>query len=252
MANTGERYLSDGVTVRCQGVSKGRLRERREQTGNYDLTSDDVWPELQCIRAALPGAYACKWHGGASIGAQNHHIIPAAIPDAIREKVEILLRNPDYINRHQEIVFLQARWMELVEDTAIAGGGKEAWEQVLEATDLIEKGQVARGVDMIRRIADNPAYISEVWDEIRATMKHLESMTRTQVTTAQTLGQMMTAEQTMSLIEQIFESNLRLVEKHIKDPTVAKNFLLDLAGELRKFADTRALGTFEALGGGDY
>ena len=69
---SGIRYMSDGLTHRCQGISKTRLRRARIEQNKEDpklYPSDDFWPECQCGKPAMmtPGAglYACKFHGGA-------------------------------------------------------------------------------------------------------------------------------------------------------------------------------------------
>lgn len=245
----GQRFLGDGVTIRCHGVSKTRLRERREELGNPDLTSDDVWPELQCSRGAMPGAYACKFHGGASLGVKRAETINDILPIPLRNALELVLNNPDYMNRKQEMDQLVARNVQLFETMQGHEGGLTSWEIVDDACELLERGEVVKGLATLKVAKDNMLREYGAWDEVRENMALLDRLTRTQVSTAKTMQQMMTTEQAMVMVEKVFQINIDAVERFIEDESIARKFINYISGELRKFNDLRALGTIEAVAG---
>lgn len=249
LENSGQRYLGDGATIRCHAVSKTRLRERREELDDPELTSDDVWPELQCTRGAEPGAYACKYHGGRSVGVKRAETINDIMPIPLREKMDLVMRSPDYMNRYQEMAQLLARNALLFESMQGHEGGLASWEMVDDALALIEKGELVKGSALLRIAKENMMNEFGAWDEVRENMALLDRLTRTQMSTAKEMRQMMTTEQAMVMVEKMFQINIDAVELFIIDQDVKRKFVNYVSGELRKFSDLRALGTLEAIGG---
>jgi hypothetical protein len=185
---SGERYLKNGVTFRCQAVSKTRLRLRREETGNPELTAEDVWPHLQCIRAALEGVYLCKYHGGMSSGMKKHSVLAFA-SGSLQETLSILLESPDYLSTKKEILLMRAYIWKLVQELEGLGGAA-VWGSILSAVDIIEGGDIAKGARIIREAAESRKLDQETLNEIRNTTKVLQGLTNTEVTSAEKLQTM--------------------------------------------------------------
>lgn len=220
----GQRHTKDG-RVRCQAVTKHYLRNVREQTGNPDLTSDDVWPEGQCKWSAEPGMYACQLHGGRSLSTRKPRVSDA-MPLELREAMEVLIEDPDYISRADEINQIRARnvqlYMRLNEEI---GGGQESWEEVLTALRLLLAGEVVEATDCLKKAVDFSRREQEIWDEIRENSLLIDRLTNTQVKSAKILQTMMTVEQVTGTVDRLLDSVVRNTELYIEDETTRKAFL---------------------------
>lgn len=219
----GQRYCRDGVTIRCQAVSKTNLRKARVEQGNLELTSSDVWPEGQCIFAAEPGTYLCHFHGGSTraIEKRGSAVMLGMIPIDMREKIEILQQNPDYINREMQIWELLAMNAQLYERMEELGGGPDSFEKILDGLAMIEGGNIANGVKGIRDIVLSERSQRELRDELRTNMNLLKEMTKVQVSTAKELKTMATTDQVMNLVEGVVDDFITIVKDIIVDKVTA-------------------------------
>lgn len=238
---SGERYLSDGMTIRCQGVSKTRLRLRREELDNPDLTSDDVWPDLQCTRAAEPNTFTCKYHGGRSLNIRYNSILDFTPDGTMRDILDNLLQAEDYISRRDEIRVLQLREAQLMRELNNVGG-IEAWESVLDAVDLIRAGDIERGVQLIQGTATSRYLDIETWRELRETIKLISSVSKGEVANAEKLQMMASPERVTSAFERIYMSIRTALDLYVKDEEIVKQVLLHVAAEIRKLTNTVNVG----------
>src|SRR3990167_3912087 len=190
----GVRFLQDGVTVRCQGVSKAKLRQLRFTRNEPDLTSDDVWPQEQCIKAAEPGKLLCTFHGGRTPNSGKRKISDF-MPLDLREKYEIFEKNPDIINRYIELAQLQARNASLFEQYEDLVLGQEAYETVAEARRLLARGDVVDAGQLLDIALRDAKTETEIWDELRKNMDLVDKLTRTQFAIEKELKTMATREQ---------------------------------------------------------
>lgn len=225
----GHKYLRDGVTVRCQGVSKTNMRKFRVERGNPELESDDVWPEGQCDKAALPGAFGCIHHGGKSREqalATGKTTSLGLLPFDLQQKIEILQQNPDYINREMEIWQLLGMNAQLYERMEELGGGPDSFEKILDGVAMITGGQIQPGVEYIKKVIQSEFAQKELRDELRTNMALLGNMTKIQVSTAKELKTMATTDQVMAMVEGTVDDFIQIVKELVVDQTLA-NKLID-------------------------
>lgn len=219
---TGQRYLRDGVTIRCQAVSKGNLRRIRVETGNLELTSDEAWPEGQCEKAAQVGLFGCVFHAGSkALAVSGSNISSSILPIDLREKIEILKQNPDYISREAqiwEILGMNAQLYERIEDLST---GPATLDRVLDGLVMIENGKIDLGVKLIREIIVSEVGQRETRDEIRTNTNLLAQLTKVQVSTAKELKTMATTDQVMALVEGLVDDFIQIVKDVVGDKTIA-------------------------------
>lgn len=238
---SGERYLMDG-RIRCQGLSKGQMRKYREEANDYVSPKEDLWPECQCIKAAEPGMFACRWHGGRTPkkeGKQPRSILDV-MPIDMAEKMKILLENPQYLNRREDMALMKARIWQLMEELQEEMGGEEAWGTVAEARTTLAQGDEAQALMLLDEALSTARRSEEVWDEVRKNEKILQELTNTQVRTAKDLQQMATTEQVTSVIMNIYEFVANGAEKYIDDPNKRSRFLQGLGAAVSRFINLSA------------
>lgn len=233
---SGERYTPGGE-VRCHAVAKSKLRRWRELNNDPDITADDVWPECQCEQRAVPGMFACRYHGGMTPGEHKPKSILDIIPVNLGEKYKVLAENPDYISRREDILLMKARKWELLESLQDNAGNEEAWGMVDEALALLRQGEEAKAESLLSEALAQHTNEREVWTEIRESDKVLKDMTNTEVKTAKELRLMATAEQVTALLTNIYNVINRGSEKYIDDPRAQADFLSYIAREIGRFAN---------------
>lgn len=247
---SGIRYLkTDGVTIRCQGVSKVKLNRFREEHNDPELTSDDAWPEAQCDKGAVPGTYLCKFHGGKSLGMVKNPITQF-MPLDLAEKMLALAENPDYINRQSEILQLLARNAQLYERLGTRAVHPELQSEIREALKYLSNNQINEASSTLRDILDTTYSERELHSELRENIKIIDKMTSTQVNTAKELRTMATSDQVMNMIGGIYDALTKSVRKHVKEIPVAENILLEISGAIRLLATTGDVGVIDAISDG--
>lgn len=235
----GQRYMADGLTVRCQAVSKSSLRKARIIKNNPDLSSDDVWPEGQCVLSAEGGTFLCHFHGGKSLTIRKRTILDF-MPIDLQEKMEVLIANKDYINREQEIYQILALNAQLYERLdEISGGGEDTRLEILAGTRMIQDGEIEAGLVRIKEALGSERAQAEVREELRANLQLLQGLTRTQVNTAKELRLMATADQVIALIEGISDDFTRIINKNIGDPDLARRLLSEFVAAVRQRSNAR-------------
>lgn len=217
----GKKYQRDGITIRCQAVSKDKMRKLRVERGNLELTPDEAWPEAQCVRTAEPGAFVCHFHGGDSVSIDKRGRLLGVLPIDLQEKVRILQANPDYINREMQIWEILGMNAQLYEKMEGLGGGPDSFEKILDGLSMIEGGQIAKGVEGIREIVLSEKSQRELRDELRTNMNLLSGLTKVQVSTAKELKTMATTDQVMNLVEGVVDDFISIVKDLITDRTLA-------------------------------
>jgi hypothetical protein len=219
--NSGQRYLRDGISIRCQAVSKTNLRRIRVERGDLELTTSDIWPEGQCDKGAVPGTFGCKFHGGKSIVASGKSISRGMIPLDLQEKIEILQQNPDYINREFEIWQLLGMNAQLHERMEELGGGPDSYEKILVGLNMIRGGDIENGIKGIQKIIESEFSQREIRDELRININLLKELTKVQVSTAKELKTMATTDQVMAMVEGIVDDFITIVKDLVVDRTLA-------------------------------
>jgi hypothetical protein len=234
----GERYLNDGVTIRCQSVTKTFLKKMREEEGDPEISSDDVWPVGQCTKSAELGTFLCELHGGKTPNSA-HNPLTMFLPSDLAEKLEILAQNPDYLSRYNEIRLLEGRNAQLYE--RLSGGlvlTPVLRQTITEIMALIRENSLVEAMNKLQSMLDTTYDEKAVYAEIRENMNLLKGMTTTQVTTAQVLKTMTTADSVSSGFIGLFNTIQRAVHKYIKEADIAELFLLEIAGDVRRYIGT--------------
>lgn len=238
----GHRFLQNGVTVRCQGVSKTKIRQLRITRNDPDLTSDDVWPEAQCIKSAEPDKLLCKFHGGRTPN-EGKRRISDFMPLDLREKYEIFEKNPDIINRYIELAQLQARNASLFEQYEDLVLGEEAYETVTEARRLLARGDVVDAGHLLDIALQDAKSEREIWDELRKNMDLVDKLTRTQFSIEKELKTLATREQVTALMNGLFDAVVKAVEANVGDKDIANRILVQFGGAARQLANLSSVGS---------
>lgn len=236
----GERYLaSDPTRVRCQGVSKSRLRQARITSGNPELSSDDVWPELQCTQGAEEGTFLCKYHGGKSITIQKRSLMEF-MPIDLQRKFQVFADNPDLMNRAIEIAALQARNAELFERMEDLEIGEEAYRMVLKGVEIVEQGSTEIGTGIIRQALHNVRTEHEIWEEVRTNASVIDKLTRTQIGLEKDYSMMTSLDQVKSIVETLFLSVLRVINTYVKEESTKQLMIAEIASTIRNRTNMKA------------
>lgn len=238
----GERYLKiDPNRVRCQGVSKSKLRMIRIREGEPTLDSDSVWPEGQCSRAAEEGTFLCTLHGGRSPNIAKKRITDF-MPVDLKEKFEVFENNPDLISRYVEMAQLQARNAQLYEQMDELVLGEDGWETVTEGVKLIERGEVAQGCTLIRIALGDTKKETESWREIRANNAQIAQLHTIQITTEEKLKTMATMDQVKAIVNGAFQSLRYILENNLEDRNQVGRILMLWAADLRQIVGAKRVG----------
>jgi len=237
---SGQRYMKDGTTIRCQGISPRKLRELRESSKNPSLAPDEAWPEAQCVHAAVPGSYACRFHT-AKEQKRSYSTILEYMPCDLAEIVAALLEDPEYISRQLEIRALQGRvaqlYKELDKHEAIDGSAVSKIRDALR--EIIGSGDVVRGIETIEGILNSIDSTRGIWLEIRKLVDTIQALTRTEVASIQAMRSIATAEQIMALVEGIASTFVDLIEEYVKpnDPELAYLLVKEFVSEVRRMTN---------------
>lgn len=233
---SGKRYTSAG-NVRCQAVAKSRLRRWREEHNDYDSPAEAAWPECQCHRPATAGMFVCQWHGGLTPSSTAPRSLFDVLPIDLGEKLKVLMENPDYISRREDMLLLKARQWEILEELQQQVGGEEAWGLVQEAHVAISRGDIIQGLRQLDDALQSTKLKKEAWNEWYRAEAMLRDLTSTEVKTAKELQMMATADQVAVLISNIFDAITRGVEKYVEQPVAKVGFLNYVAAEIGRFAN---------------
>jgi hypothetical protein len=246
----GVRFLKDGVTVRCHAVTKEQMDRSREEAGDPDLDSSDVWPEGQCSKAAEPGTFLCHFHGGKTPNSA-HNPLAAFMPIDLAQKIEIIASNGDYLSRRGDINALMALNAQLFERMGGADVLHPAVRTKLEAVvEKIKNNALIEAINDIQSLLDKTYDEKELRAEVRENMSLLKGMTQTQVTTAKELRLMATTDSVTNIVMRIFDSITKNSQKYIPDAELARPFLLAVAGDIRRLVNAGDAGTSLSLGDG--
>lgn len=258
---TETRYLRDGETIRCQAIAKQKLRAIRVQHGYdpYDETikADDVWPEAQCEHPAVPGKLICggrAGHGGNSVKIPYHHLLDV-MPVDLREKIEILMENPEILSRRLEIIELSARNLQLFEemrDSKLAGSDID--EELHKALTQLQAGNFAEAKKTLEEALKAKVDQGKRWNEIRTNTMILKDLSRTEIGTIKEMRQMITSDQFMAVIFSIADAVKEAVEKYISDQPTQSSIIGYVNAAVRRLINARPTGIQQTLigdGNGD-
>ena len=243
----GTQFLADGMTVRCQGTSKNQVRRWREENHDYDTPTEDLWPDCQCTRAAVPGAFACKWHGGITKSKNPPRSMLDVLPIDLAGKFKTLVDNPGYISRRDEIALIQARNWELMEELDQETGSEESWGLVTEALVQLKRGNHIVAHEILQNALKGVSKQASIWQEIRANSLVLKDLTNTQIRTAEKLQAMATVEQVSALIKNILGAITDGAAKYIDDTGTRNQFLYDIARRVAGLTNSGAITTISGI-----
>jgi len=211
----GEKYLKNGE-IRCQGVSKTKLRYYRLEKQDPTLTSDDVWPDAQCTHPAVDGTYLCTFHGGKSPNIKKRELYEF-MPPELQEKYLALKDVNDLMDRSRELNELTARKAELYQMLDELVLANEAYQTVHEAKMAIQSGNGVKAGILLETILMNPRSETSIHAEIREIDKLLESITRTHFGILKDMKEMATTDQVSAMKEKFFSIVKIAIDRNIKD-----------------------------------
>jgi hypothetical protein len=217
--------MQDGLTVRCQAVSKTKLRRIRVERGldpdDKSVGPDDVWPEAQCERPAFRGKLLCGGkggHGGDSVSVPEFDML-SFMPVDMQDMLRAVMSNPHLLSRRFEMHQLLARIMllykKLADDEAL---GDTSLTIIQQALIDIAKGEVVKGTLAIQIALDKRINERDTYREIFSAMSLLKDMTKTEVSSIKELRGVVTQEQVIALLIGVADDVNKALEEHIDDP----------------------------------
>lgn len=235
----GKQYQKDGVTVRCQGVAKAYLRKTRIEQQDPTITSEDVWPDGQCKKDAVPGTFLCLYHGGRSPTIEKQSVADY-MPIDLQQKYRNFEGNFDAIlNRQHEIKQLLARNAQLYEELDELVLGVEAYEAVAEAKRLLDAGKIVEASVLLRIALEDGKTERETWTEMRANNTLIDKLTKTHFEMAKDLKLMATVDQVKHLLEKVYRSITTVITKYVPDVAMREAMIREITIELRDGANIR-------------
>lgn len=236
----GQRYMVSAPNrIRCQSVSKTKLREERVKQGNPNLQSDDVWPNCQCTQAAIEGTYLCKFHGGKSITIQKQ-TVAESMPVDLYEKFKQFEQNRSQLaNRLNEIGQLLARNAQLFESLEDLVIGEEGYYAIGEARDALRNGDMVRSSLLIDMALEGYRKEKEVWDEMRKNTQLINQLTNTQFNIEKELKLMTTLDQMKNLLDGLYRGTERILAEAVPDNTERGRIMAAFSDLIRNLANAR-------------
>lgn len=233
----GAQFMNDGKTVRCQTVSRRFLRQRREETGNPHLSVDDIWPEGQCTKPALPGYFLCRYHARRLLR-PVYRDITDYMPINLRHILQVLSNTPNLADRRQAILQLQARNAQLFEQLKEgAVGGNLTLRELEQGLREIEQGELLKGTERIRAVIEGKRREMEIWEEIRANQELERKQVVTQAELYKTMRTMATPEQVSALVKGLYQTFVAAVDSQITDEVIRDRILRAVAADLLRKAN---------------
>jgi len=216
----GARYMNDGTTVRCQAVSKSKLKEIRQRENDPSMTPDDVWPEAQCEHAAIAGKLVCGGRGGHGGGSDS---VPAYdfmsfMPADMAEMLETVMQNPHLLSRRFEMQQLVARILILYQKLQKRDSiGQTSIEIIQEGLRDIADGEITKGTFKIQHAIDDQRIEHDTYQDIYQAMNLLQSMTRTEVQSMKETRQMLSFDVVLAMLTGIADTLNTALEKYVTD-----------------------------------
>jgi hypothetical protein len=246
VAGTGVRYMADGKTIRCHAVSRNKLNKLRKE--NPELRSKDVWPELQCNRAARPGFYVCLYHGAGRVGGpmpgsrkmvvKEARDISSFVSRGIADKYRVFVSDPEIFSQRQNIALLYARNAEILSDPAGDLTGDKARKALHKGLDMIEAGDPNGGSKAIREVLEKIDSAKETWAEFRQNADTIKNLTNAEVNRAKEMRLTLTSEQVLGMIDRLLNVVVDAIEKNIIDPKVQGPLISTIVGGARGIIGT--------------
>lgn len=244
---SGERFLKNG-NLRCHAVSKTRVRQWRLEHDDWKTPTEDLWPECQCTRPALPGMFTCHFHGGRTPRRETPpKTVFDVMPVDLREKLQALMDSNEYISRREDILLIKARQWQLLEELSLSAGSEEAWEMVADALETLRQGNDAEAVALLEQATEKVHREEEIWKEIYKSEEVIKDLTNTEMRTAKELRLMVTADQVMALVNNIFGAISDGVVKCIGNTDDQTRFLHYIGRELSRFTNLSPSNAFPQL-----
>jgi hypothetical protein len=223
----GVRFTKTG-RVRCQAVSKGKVRRLQEALGRV-LAKEEKWPACQCGNTASLGKYACHrhYHGTntSSLAHARRMTEMASLSDYIKGelayKYQTAISDPELLNQRRNISVLEARNAELLEDLSAAGlTQKDKLAALRKAMHMIQSGDVREGAELALEIVGDLERQKEGWDEIRKNAAVIKDLTNAEMNRQKEMRLTLTAEQVIAKFEQFTNLVMEALEKNVKDARV--------------------------------
>lgn len=217
----GERYMSDGITVRCQAVAKSKLDMIRQRENNPDLTPEDVWPEAQCEHPALPKKLLCGGRGGHGGGSSSvpEYDFTSFMPADMAEMLQAVMANPHLLSRRFEMQQIISRILLLYQKMRDKESlGQTAISLIQDGLNDIAASEIAKGMGKIQIALNDAINERDTYDEIFKAMNLLQTMTRTEIQSMKETRQMLTFDVVLAIMNGIADGLNVALEKYVDDP----------------------------------
>lgn len=245
LEGSGQKYLADGRTIRCQAVSNTKLMKLRAERDDYTSPSEAFWPDAQCSLRAVPGAFVCKFHGGAALIKRGVKLLDT-VPLDLADKIQRLSENPSYLSSREEILLMQARVWQLVEKLdSDEFGSEEAWEMVGLAIRRLRKGDITSAIEFLEKALEHTTLERETWREIKSTTETLSALRTAQTKTIKEMRMWASMEQVTNLVLNIQQIITDAGEKFIDDDRTRTRYLQYVGDRIFRLVNLSPYGTGE-------
>lgn len=229
---------TEGGLVRCQGLSNRKVNKWRAEHNDFETPNEKLWPECQCPNPAAVGFFVCKFHGANTHNQRRKtRTFEDLVPTDLRDMIETVTSDPNYMSRRTDIILLQARKAQLLDRLKQEVGLTEAWESVRLAELALKADDKDQAQELLENALNAGINDRNIWQEIYQIDRGLRDLTTTQMKTAKELKLMATAEQMSQLVASVYELIMSGAEKYIADDKAYMQFMTMISKGIQRLAN---------------
>ena len=203
---------------RCQAFGKTQLRLLRETTPETDWTAE-MLAATQCKLVCRPGFSVCWRHGAGKKDSRPGGRPPEtgrfskAMPIALRERYEDAVADPHLLSLREDSALMIARISQILEEWVDQPPAiDEVGDAIIQLGCALQAQDWEAAVDAFR---DAEAAVNtskgqwQAWREIVRLTEQRRKLVSSEITTLQTMNQMLTVQQAMTLLTAVADIILR-------------------------------------------
>lgn len=202
----------------------------------------------RCMQPIVPGMTKCRYHGGKSLKGPDqpnwkHGRYSKYLPELVKARYETARRDPELLGLREEIALIDARLSQLLEKVnrgeteMLFPRIQEAFRQVMLGKSQHNEFLELQAFDKLKTLIEEGASESEAWGEIRQSIKLRAELSRGEIKRLETMQQMITATQAMSLLARV----VTVIKDNVEDPTTVHKIAIAINGLLDYRASPTAL-----------
>jgi hypothetical protein len=221
---SGQRYLKDGKTIRCQAISRAKAKRLRQGKHRDEIPASAFWPMLQCHRKARSGYYVCPIHGGGRVSAPGPHPnrqlknIGQFLNTNLAEKYLVFYNDPELFSQRNNIALLNARNAELMEQLDEENiTSPKIIKKLWKGIDAINAGDIIGGTRQLETALENLNKLNQSWNEFRQNTQTIKDLTNAEINRVKEMRLALTSEQVLSIIDRLLNLVTDTIENNVHD-----------------------------------